>query len=287
MTIEQLLLAYGVTIPRNEIKMIRHSPKNPGDWELIKNGHFDVYQEGQDIKDKDAFNRKYLMSFIGEDKIRTIFKGFYEVKDVRPYRLGEFPTNIVGNEQQPNNLKVETEKMMEMTDLVDRLIIDWSGRKWIQYYKAQRSVLSILPKGVTEIFPGYLDFFLDWERLENIVNNKEANIEWYHALSKVNGVYVILYKKKDDDEKEWGKLYVGSAYGKEGVWGRWEGYVKTKTNDNKKLEELMRNDPDCYRYFRFSILEVLPKTMVISDVLKHETKVKEKLGSRAYGLNSN
>lgn len=287
MTIEQLLLAYGVSIPRNEIKMVRHIPSQI-DWDLINNGHFDVYQEGQNIKNKGSFNKRYLMSFVGDNKGGSIFKGFYEVKAVRRFRPGEFPSNILMTEESANSIKVETEKIDVMTDLIDRLIIDWRGyQQWIQYYKAGRNVLSILPKGFTEIFPGYLDFYLDWERLENIVNNKEANIEWYHALSKVNGVYVILYKKKNDDEKEWGKLYVGSAYGKEGVWGRWEGYVKTKTNNNKKLEELMRNDPDCYRYFRFSLLEVLPKTMVKSDVIKHETKVKEKLGSRAYGLNSN
>ena len=41
-------------------------------------------------------------------------------------------------------------------------------------------------------------------------------------------------------DKLTGKQYIGSAYGHEGIWGRWTEYMNTNgTGNNKQLEELI------------------------------------------------
>jgi hypothetical protein len=48
--------------------------------------------------------------------------------------------------------------------------------------------------------------------------------------------------------------------------------------------EIRKSDPE---QFRFSVLQILPKTMARDEVLQRETLYKHKLGTRAKGLNSN
>jgi len=99
-------------------------------------------------------------------------------------------------------------------------------------------------------------------------------------LSNVYGVYLILDKKA-------GQQYVGSAYGKDGIWGRWSHYEKSKHGDNKILIELLEKDPSRYKHFQFSILSVLSNSSMYDQVIQLESITKEKLGTRVFGLNAN
>ena len=47
------------------------------------------------------------------------------------------------------------------------------------------------------------------------------------------------------------------------------------------------NDPLRYKKFQFSILNVLPNSSLREQVIQLEQITKEKLGTRAFGLNSN
>lgn len=82
-----------------------------------------------------------------------------------------------------------------------------------------------------------------------------------------------------------GDLYVGSAYGAIGVWGRWQQYAQTGHGGNKRLIELLARDSDYPDQFRFSLLQVLPKTLTRDEVIQREGMYKQKLGTRATGLN--
>ena len=84
-----------------------------------------------------------------------------------------------------------------------------------------------------------------------------------------------------------GNLYVGSAYGANGIWGRWEQYAKTGHGNNKRLIELLGVDTDYPEKFRFSLLQILPKTFTRDEVIARESLYKRKLGSKAFGLNAN
>jgi hypothetical protein len=48
-----------------------------------------------------------------------------------------------------------------------------------------------------------------------------------------------------------------------------------------------QHDSPYTRQFRFSLLQIVPKTMARDEVIKRETRHKLKLGTRAVGLNSN
>lgn len=52
-----------------------------------------------------------------------------------------------------------------------------------------------------------------------------------------------------------------------------------------KLQKLMGGDSAYPNSFRFSILQVTPKTISRDALLKQEAMVMDKLGSRVHGLN--
>ena len=127
---------------------------------------------------------------------------------------------------------------------------------------------------------GYENVILMFDELEKIIKNPDVNRQWKMMLSNVYGVYLILDTTN-------GQQYVGSAYGKDGIWGRWSDYVHTKHGGNKILIELLANDPLRYKKFQFSILNVLPNSSLREQVIQLEQITKTKLGTRTFGLNSN
>ena len=53
------------------------------------------------------------------------------------------------------------------------------------------------------------------------------------------------------------------------------------------LKKLLERNPYRYKQFQFSILRVLEPSTMKEEVIGHEVLSKKKLGSRAFGLNSN
>ena len=63
--------------------------------------------------------------------------------------------------------------------------------------------------------------------------------------------------------------------------------MKTGHNGNKGLKALAKNSKDFANTFSYSLHHVFPKTVSKNDVLNYESLLKNKLGSRAFGLNEN
>jgi hypothetical protein len=146
---------------------------------------------------------------------------------------------------------------------------------------SNKPVLELLPGGRRlPVFDDYLEFTLAYRRLRELFQHQDAHRDWRSALEAVAGVYLILAETT-------GHQYVGSAYGAAGVWGRWEQYAKTGHGGNKQLVDLLGKDADYLERFRFSLLQVLTKTLTRDEVIKRERLYKEKLGTRATGLNLN
>lgn len=100
-------------------------------------------------------------------------------------------------------------------------------------------------------------------------------------MSQVSAVYLVV-------DTESGQQYVGSAYGENGLWGRWSDYVNTNgEGGNKLLHDFMAKYPDRYHSLQYSVLRVLDKTTKADDVIALESLYKNKLGTRAFGLNAN
>ena len=163
----------------------------------------------------------------------------------------------------------------------NRLVIDWgkNSQTYIQK-RLDKPVSEIYPQGFVSLFPGWDKVYLSYKELQEIINNPDGNKDWYEYLSRHAGVYVI-------HDKSTGDQYVGSAYGGSGIWSRWQGYARTGHNGNKALKALAGQNKDFANNFVFSLHHVFPKTISKNEVIAYESLLKEKLGSRAFGLNEN
>ncbi len=172
--------------------------------------------------------------------------------------------------------------MSDFENLKERIIIDWGKgtTSWHQWYKNKKEVVEIKfrPDLNYKQFKNYDDIFLNYSELQEIVKHEYK--DWKIPLSATNAIYLILDKKT-------GKQYVGSTYGGDGVWGRWTNYAKNGNGGNKLLTELTKSDKNYANNFQWTILTTLPKTITKDEAIVIETKYKNKLGSRAFGLNSN
>lgn len=251
--------------------------------ELYATDQFELYQSYQEknqFKDCD-----YLVSCLGIENNQALFIGVYEIKSTTP--VNGFPEDIVvpyrGKAKLKIRYKYDLEKLTGFEELENRLVIKWNGiaQAWCMKISTnEKEVVRLLPKGYVRDFPRYLEFNLRFRELQGIMNDPDANSVWHKMLSSVGGVYLIL------DNKD-GRQYVGSAYGKEGILGRWRSYAKDGHGGNLKLKEIIDDEPERVQNFVFTILQTLPRTLTLNEVLREEKKYKDKLGSRAFGLNLN
>ncbi len=161
-----------------------------------------------------------------------------------------------------------------LDDLSERLVIEWGAATvaWVQ--SKDKEVVEIKGKKSIGDFQSFSLVDLDFRDLQNLIQFPDTNLTWVKALSSVNGVYLIK-------DKVSGKLYVGSAYGEQGIYGRWSAYAQNGHGGNLELRDL---DPT---NFQFSILEIVPATTTADGVIDCENRWKEKLGTRQFGLNKN
>ncbi len=266
-----------------KIKLVRHQDPRYDVNELYSNGQFEIYQSYQT---KPRFHKCiYVVSFIGLDRTRAKFIGVYRVNGSRPANEVPSPPNFIypqyAEDYSEGTFHYDLEIVPGFEDFENRVIIEWgkSTRSWHQWLR-EKEVIEILPVGYVKSFPGYLDLIITFDELIKIINNRSANKEWHQMLSAVAGIYLIV-------DKETGKQYVGSAYGKNGILGRWTTYAKTAHGGNAELKKLIQSREGYGRNFRFSILHTLPKTLTKNEVIAYEKLFKDKLGTRAFGLNSN
>ncbi|MGH9316888.1 MAG: GIY-YIG nuclease family protein [Thermoanaerobaculia bacterium] len=174
------------------------------------------------------------------------------------------------------------ERLSGFEHLEHRVIIEW-GRGALAWNQrlANKTVLEITAPGrKLPPFRDYLEFDLTYDQLLDLYRNEEAHREWRSRLSAVAGVYLILAATT-------GKLYVGSATGADGIWGRWREYAKTGHGNNELLRSLVASDSAYPKAFRFSVLQIVPKSMSRENVVEREARFKAKLGCLAHGLNLN
>ena len=309
MNIDELVRLRGLDVRDFRVRLFRHPAQvlgykvngRPFTLDLDK-----LYRKSiKYIETYQSYQRKgfdcgdYVISFIGIESVMARFIGIYKVKDRKggeelPSVPGDFLKHS-GLREQKNFLTgveevfFELERVNVLDDLEGRVVIDWgkATRKWHQWLTKDGSIINnkavveILREGYVMPFPGYDKVNITFERLVEIIKNLDGNKEWKVSLAAVAGVYLIV------DEKT-GRQYVGSASGEEGgILGRWKDYAKSGGHGgNKKLKELIFKDKDyAKKYFRFSILHILSKTLARKEVIKWEEIYKEKLGTRAMGLN--
>ena len=266
LTFQEILNLKTDLFKNSKVKLVRHKDNRVEYREIIKDK--DELLNYQKEQPKDVFKDcDYVISFIGQERKKSVLFGIFKVNGV---------------EERNDLFHYDLEQLPEFDYLTNRVIIDWgeSAISWHQWYDKQpKEIVQILPQGYLGAFPGLLDFVLDFSELERLINNPEANQDWKNHLSSVNGIYLILDTKT-------GNQYVGSANGKNGIWQRWNEYSTTHHGGNKTLIELCQ-EKNYHKNFRYSILQSLPSNISQKEIVKIENIYKEKLGTKAHGLNNN
>lgn len=270
-TIQQLLKNQGFK-DNAKTKLVRHTDKRYPDlynWYCYDKDEFFSYFKRQS---KEVFSKcDYVIAFLGEESTLARFIGIYKINGVTP---------IVDKEGK--GFIYDLEEVTGFEDLKERIIIDWGKgtTKWDQWFYNEKEVVEIKfrPDLNYKHFKNYDDILLSYSELQEIVKNEYK--DWKIPLSAINAIYLILDKKE-------GKQYVGSTYGGDGIWGRWTNYAKDGNGGNKLLKDLTDSDKKYANNFQWSILTTLPKTITKDEAIAIESKYKNKLGSRAFGLNAN
>ena len=296
LTLKDLIKIEGLDYENLSFKVVRHKMNQKG-WEDFDNlirfdnellSAFAGSQSRPVYKDADI-----VLTFVALPGTKALFRtahinhGQISFNQYKKYYKGyksflnfKEINNIDGEMlEHLNYYKLEDSKLLE--GYKNRLVIEWgkSTVSWVQS-STHKEVTEIYPKGFVSLFPGWDKVHLSHKELSEIINNPNGNKDWYEYLSRHSGVYVIF-------DSLTGNQYVGSASGGRGIWSRWEGYVKTGHNGNKGLKALSKNNPDFANNFTYSLHHVFPKTVSKNDVLYYESLLKNKLGSRAFGLNEN
>ena len=296
LTLKDLIKLEGLEYENLKFRVVRHK-MNRKYWEDFDNlirfdnemlSAFAGSQERLVYKDADI-----ILTFVALPGTKALFRtahinhGQISFNQYKKYYKGYKPfLNYRKNNSREENVlddlyfyKLEDSNLLE--SYKNRLVIEWgkSTVSWVQS-STEKEVTEIYPQGFVSLFPGWDKVHLSHKELTEIINNPNGNKDWYEYLSRHSGVYVIF-------DSSTGNQYVGSASGGKGIWSRWEGYVKTGHNGNKGLKALAKNNQDFTNNFTYSLHHVFPKTVSKKDVLYYESLLKNKLGSRAFGLNEN
>lgn len=268
-----------------KVKIVRHKDSRksilidgvevegvPYSWYRNDKEKFIAYQSEQHndvFKDVD-----YIVSFIGEDGTSARFVGIYKI---------EGKDNVRAMKNGNGKFYYKMSEIEGYDEFKERIIIDWgrSTLSWHQWLSANndKNIISVTPGFDWEVPDEYEDIILDHSHLKYIICDR-AFESWHRKLSCCNCVYAIT-------DSYSGKLYIGSTYNKEGIWGRWKDYAATVHGGDVELKKLLEKDPCYAKNFKWFILQILP--LGVSDIraIRTEKSWKERLGRSVCELNKN
>ena len=226
--------------------------------EIYTAGEFD---EWKCWNEPGSFNRDYVISLISlppRDSGRWLFAGIHrclggeETYSPETDR-DEYKHNLTEEQhyaEMNGRLVVEIERIFRQPKAI--------AANWIR----DIAVREIYPKRLSiGEFPGFKAVNISRVQLGIIFG--ESLKSWRAALPNVAGMYLIM-------DTATGKPYVGSAYGDEGLWGRWSEYADSGHGGNVELQKLLKeNGSDYVKNFRYAILE-------ISDPLSSDDEIRER-----------
>ncbi|MFS9089853.1 GIY-YIG nuclease family protein [Streptococcus infantis] len=211
-----------------------------------------ILSNGSDKKSRNRRN-EIQFQFIEVEYHKWLFVGAYLIKE----KNSQIKKVTYGNHHVKFAL---AERLKEYDKFIEKVLVNHTntGQSW--FYVNPKIIESVVVESVSSIsyfnqtsqFPGYENISFSYQELKK----NWANSSWRQYLSAVYGVYVITDAKT-------GKLYVGSAYGDNGVYGRWstylsEGYDKSEMEENrypnKRLYEIVEKYGISYikKYFQYS-----------------------------------
>lgn len=228
------------------------------------------FEEWQSNQTRRNFERDYVVSLIQlPERDRWLYVGTFFVRSVA---------------EGPAGVKYGLSREPLCDGFSGRLVVSFArpGRQPYLYGETCAPTMTVHeiraePLRLEE-FPGFKKVDLAFSDLQLIVHRNTTS--WRTALSNVAGVYLI-------SDPQAGMLYVGSATGDGGIWGRWCAYTNGHGR-NRALEELVSKEgADRAAAFRFSILEIADLHTSSAEILQREAHWKRVLLSRQHGYNRN
>ena len=287
LTLAELLENRGFVFDNpDSIKLMRHVNE---DQNLIRpvpdlsREHFEEFQSYQ--KQKRLAGKSWLLSFLQWPERCALLEGVYKVEDVLPRGTHELSAHFPCRDRTDFLEKAHGYYFYQLTrdqrfsDLERRVAIQWPDpmiKHWHIEYRATFKgcqVVEVLPEDFSTEFPGFGPLILQYGKLQTLFDNPLAYRKWKDQLSSVGGVYLITADN--------GNQYVGSASGKNGLWGRWGDYARNPTGGNEVLKDLLRNHPGIESTFIYSVLRTFDIGISPSEAVHMEEEFRKKLGRRA------
>ena len=272
-----------------DVRLIRH-PGNTisGGINLEKNTFYSIWRNSKEKWDdeirtqlKRTFGKQsHVAHFIGLSNGDTVFTGLYKLIDyeVLEHWPSQKDTYSILHKESLDKLEGNSilrwshKKIPDFIKYEERLIIDWqSTRSWSQIAgNNPKTILALMKEFEEPKFPGFDEF--------NMMSNDRSTLPetWKAILSANGGIYLLVHT-------DTGNQYIGSAYGEDGFFGRWANYEDENNGHggNKLLKKLQKT------IYQISILEICPPSLSDEEVINRDSKWKNKLGSRVFGLNAN
>ncbi|WP_243288771.1 GIY-YIG nuclease family protein [Geothrix terrae] len=278
-------------IDPKQVLVLRHRPKEPRLHRALplmaadRPDLYNAYQQTQTPQVQAAMLKApYVASFVGHSAGKAFFVGLYRNAGSLPLtfkqywelpchkELKKFGMTGYQGGRDPI-LWFELERMKFYSEWAGKLIVDWPGidRSWWRWSERNHIPISAILEEdlLNPEMAAWNQISLAWEELSLLPG------KWREALRQWRGIYLIF------DEAD-GKGYVGSAYGRQNLLGRWTNYAASGHGGNKHLKA---RDPIG---FRFTILQLVAPDMPAEDVIALESSWKDRLHTREpFGLNAN
>jgi len=275
LTFNMLLLDEGID-PR-DVRLLRHQT-------VAKDGltpyalwrdtpaEFEHYRSAQRADRRGYFASRDWAGFVSPPDGSTLFVGLYQIGGHEPVPLEWVdPLMRATATQMGRELDIYHQRRLpEFDHLIGCLKVEWGSgtRTWAQKANSKtgdKPIFELVQSFREPYFPGFTGF------IGNLGGLLTLLLSWVAALSAACGVYLLTCPRTREQ-------YVGSAYGADGFWGRWQSYVATGHGGNVGLKS---RDPSDYQV---SILEVAGSAATIDEIIAMEQLWKAKLQSRDMGL---
>jgi hypothetical protein len=265
-------------ISQNKMYYYFHSEKGDKNVSIYQSfmSSLEWMEEYQSSQKEGRFkNADYILFFVKtSNKKECVFIGLYKKNGV---------TVVTDENGQNPHDKYDLERCSELSQWSGRLFVEDPTTSLDIYNKAETirdkgglPILKLLTAKEASEFPGFHHFTTLVSELKNL----PANYQRY--LKQAKGVYLLTCLNSH-------KLYVGSAYGEHGFWGRWTGYDENAGGGNIALTDwIKKNEKECN--FQVSLLEIAASTDSKESIIAKENSWKTKLNSRSVdgnGLNLN
>lgn len=258
----------------SSVLLVRHqergsNKRTPYSMWRDESGLFEDYQSRQSVGKRSTFSKaKIWASFVVTPQSETLFVGLFDSEYLEALNQ-DWPHPLGGTERAGEIDIYKQSRSQRMSDLSGRLVIDWGPgfRQWTQWAdNKDKPILELRRVFKEPDFPGFSQFIQPLSHVDTLP------VAWVEVLKNSRGVYLLTCPKTKEQ-------YVGSAYGADGFWGRWNAYACNGHGGNLGLKNRDKSD------YQVSILEVANSSADITEIIGAEELWKKKLQSREMGLN--